>query len=439
MSQSKLLKKILSNSALLIVEKLLTMSLTLGITFFLTKSLSVEEWGVLSYLLAFSGLIIPLTAMGLNGLISQYLLKLPNQKSEVLGTAITIRLAGSILSAFTLYFIAKYWLIIEQETLSLLRILLIGTTTLAFTGINFYFESEMQIKFASLVRILAMLFAAIAKVWAVSTNQSLEILVTIFSLEFSFLAIFFIISYQFYAKDLPHWRWSNSIAKDLFQRCGWLIFSSVFAVIYLKIDQVMLGHYSTMTEVGQYALAAKLSEVWIFLPNALIASIYPTLVTLYKNNPEQYHLRLQQSSDGLFLLALFIAIAVQFGGVWFITNLFGEEYQTAAYILQIHIWSAIFIFLRSLASRWLIIEDVVKYSLYSHVSGAIINVLLNLVLIPSMGGKGAAIATLVSYIIAGWIIFFIHNDTKKIGVIMTKSLLLPCRLILTFIIKLKKP
>jgi PST family polysaccharide transporter len=344
-----------------------------------------------------------------------------------MGTAIAIRFIGSFVTIFAFYWVLKTWFIHDPYVEKLLAIVLLGTATLAFSGINFYFESIVQAKYASSVRIVSSILAALAKVWAVVTHQDLTTIVIIFSAEFTLTALLFLCAYQFKARSLKWWRWNGTIAKEMLQRCGYLIFSSVFAMVYLKLDQVMLGQMTSMEEVGQYAIAARLSEVWVFVPTALVASAYPAIAKLYQDKSPNYQKQLQQSNDILFGLSLSLAIVVQLFGTWLITLIFGDKYADAAVILQIHIWSSVFIFMRTLASRWLILEDLVKFSLYSHIAGALVNVVFNYLLIPEFGAIGAAYATLISYASAGWLIFYVNRKTRLIGNIMTRSLLFPLR------------
>ena len=80
-------------------------------------------------------------------------------------------------------------------------------------------------------------------------------------------------------------------------------------------------------------------------------------------------------------------------GVW-------NKYSEAATLLAIHIWASIFIFMRSVFSKWIVAEDLLRFSLITHGAGAVIVFVINSLLIPAMGGMGAAIATLISYAMA---------------------------------------
>ena len=107
--------------------------------------------------------------------------------------------------------------------------------------------------------------------------------------------------------------------------------------------------------------------------------------------------------------------------------MFGEVYKNAASILMIHIWAALFIFMRALFSRWIVIEDVLIFSMITHGSGALLNIVLNYILIPQYGGEGAAYATLFSYATSSYFALLLYFKTRPIFWMMTKSLFSPLR------------
>ena len=81
-------------------------------------------------------------------------------------------------------------------------------------------------------------------------------------------------------------------------------------------------------------------------------------------------------------------------------------------MLQIHVWAGCFIFVRALISQHLIITGNEPLSLLSHGVGAILNVLLNMWLIPIYGIEGAAWATLISYAYASFFFLLFAKSTR---------------------------
>ncbi|MNI74122.1 hypothetical protein D3C73_1301880 [compost metagenome] len=92
-------------------------------------------------------------------------------------------------------------------------------------------------------------------------------------------------------------------------------------------------------------------------------------------------------------------------------------------MLSIHIWSGIFVFLGTASSQYLVAEGFTKISFYRTAAGALINILLNLVLIPRYGGVGASIATLIACFVSTFYLLLIPK-TRQQGIMMLKSLLL---------------
>ena len=219
--------------------------------------------------------------------------------------------------------------------------------------------------------------------------------------------------------------WCNG--SSLLKQSKWMILSGIASIIYLKIDQVMLTEMVSASENGVYAVASRISEVWYFFSIALVASFFPTLLKTKNDDFSKYKAQLQRLSDILFTSAIVIAITLTFLSDWLIVFLFGAEYIAAGQILSLHIWAGVFVFMRALLSKWLLAEDLIIFSLVTHGVGAIINVLLNYWLIPLLQGEGAAIATVISYAFASYIVLFFHRSTWPMAKIMTKSLLLPIR------------
>jgi O-antigen/teichoic acid export membrane protein len=200
----------------------------------------------------------------------------------------------------------------------------------------------------------------------------------------------------------------------------------VAEVIYLRIDIVLLERLRGVQEAGTYAVAARLSEVWYMVPVALMGAVFPALWNR-RADAQAYQRGLQESLDALCALALGLAVFMQVAGGPLVDLLFGSRFAASAPVLKIHIWAGVFIFMRALLSRWLLAEDLLRFSLLTHVAGASTNVALNFVLIPTHGAVGSAIATVVSYASAGWLALFLSERTRPMGWMMARSLLLPLR------------
>ena len=203
---------------------------------------------------------------------------------------------------------------------------------------------------------------------------------------------------------------------------GWpLIFTSALVMMQMKIDQVMLRQILNSESVGQYAAAAKLSEASYFLPMIIVSSLWPAIIKSKQMGEDIYLARLQKLYDLMSIMALSIAVVLSLFAEFFIILLFGENYAEAAPILQIHAWAAVFAYIGVVSGCYLINEGMTRKNVYRALLGLAANVMLNYFLIPVYGGKGAAIATLVSLMVTNYLYDAFDKDLRGQFVMKTKS------------------
>jgi len=414
----------LRNACWLLMEKGLLLGSGFLFTIILTRFWSVTQLGEYQFLLALIALLLPFSNLGLNSLVSRELVTRSEHTDTIMGTAIALRLLGALFGAL-LFAILSFWLV-ASELHPLFFVLLLAQLTHALGAIDYYFEAKVQSKVSAVIRTCVGLSFMLIKLVLVMRGAGFYTVLLVTLFEWLALGVMWLLVYRLYHKRLKQLSWCRLQAKRYLSRCGWLILSSIAAIVYLKIDQVMLGMMHSSASVAFYSLASRLSEVWYLVPGILVASFYPALIRA-KQEQVGYQAKLQKLCDYLCWAAITIALVMTLIAPVLVPLLFGDSYYSVVAILQIHIWAGVFIFMRALLSKWLLIEDIPKYSLVTHGSGAVINLILNALLIPNYGAVGAAWATLVSYAMASYLGLFIFPKTRCMGVLMTQSLLLPLR------------
>ena len=418
--------KEISSSIWLVGEKLFTLTVNLVIMLMIARSLGPESYGTLNYLLAIIALLAPIPALGLNSLITKEVLNRVSEREKIIGTSLMIRLLGSIAGLAIITTLCFVTNIANGNNTSL--ILLAVANIFAATGvIDFYLQAKMLNQAVVKMRVVVMLIANSMRLFGLYLNVGVEFYILVACLELILTGIGFLVLYHMNTKSLFKLAPKLSEGRYLLGKSSWLLLSGIAAIIYLKMDQVMLGLLSNQTQVGIYSVASRLSEVWYFIPTAIVVSFFPKLIKL-KSSP-RYLIELQKLNDVLFLLAVLVAIPTTLLAKPVIILLFGEEYQAAGIVLSIHIWAGVFIFMRTLLSKWLINENLLKFSLITQITGAMFNVLLNFWLIPLYGAIGAAVATVISYASASYFALFFHKSTLPMAKVMSKSFLLPIRLV----------
>jgi len=194
-------------------------------------------------------------------------------------------------------------------------------------------------------------------------------------------------------------------------------------MVYMRIDQIMIKNMINDEAVGYYSSAVRLCEAWYFIPVTLCNSLFPAIVNAKTVSEEFYNNRLQKLYDILAWMAIGIAVPVTIFSPQIIQLLFGNDFSPASPVLTIYIWAGVAVFLGVASSQYLINENLTKLSFSRTFAGMVVNVILNLILIPYYGIVGSAIATLISYTIATFSIFTSKKTTQQVKM-MLKSLFL---------------
>jgi len=225
--------------------------------------------------------------------------------------------------------------------------------------------------------------------------------------------------------SIKAWRFKAATAVRLLKDSWPMFFSMVMTVIYLRIDQVMLGDMAGSVELGFYSVAVRLTEIWMFIPIAVCSSVYPAVVEAATISEELFYSHLQKLYNLMALIAYLIAVPVMFASGWLIEILYGAAYSKAGSLLAILIWSLLFTNLGGAREVFLLSKNWTRTYLGCMMAGGVVNIGLNYLLIPVYGAMGAVIATCFSYWLAVHGICFIIKPLRKTGWMMTRAIIYP--------------
>ncbi|MDP1256699.1 flippase [Klebsiella quasipneumoniae] len=414
------------NSLWLLSERVITILFTFTVGIFLARYLGPNDFGVYNYLISIITLLSPLTALGLNAVVVRDLVDAQREDNDdtnvILGTSCVLRFFGGLFACASLLFVDIYFNISQNNTLWLV-LLASANIFSCFQVVDFWLQSKVNSKYSAILRLSIFITSSLVKLISIIFfSCGLKTILIIQTFEVLASGVLYVPLYKYLKGKIFNWSYNKNKAKTLMSKSWWLILSGVAEVLYLKIDQIMLGMINGYSTVATYAVAARLSEAWYFFPTIITASFFPLLILAKKESEEKYKHTLLDLSRKLFFCALIISIFITIIAHTAINILYGEAYAESATILIIHIWASLFVFMRAVLSKWLVIENMLPFSLVTHISGAIVNIILNLILIPKMGGIGSAIATVISYSISSYFSLFIFKRTRVMGWIMTKAI-----------------
>ena len=416
-------QKILKNIGWLFFDRIFRMGMGLVVGAWVARYLGPSDFGIFNYLLATIGILTPFASLGLENMVVKELVENPSKAKIIMSTAITLRLISGLIAfavCVTIFYFLKGD---EPQTLYIGIILALTLIAQALISIELYYQSKVASRIAVISQSVAYIIANVLKVVLILSGASLIAFAVVTALEMTLGGLFMLYSLKRFSKQSLAIALDKVLAKDLMVR-GWpLIFSGFMIMIYMRIDQIMLGEMVNDHEVGMYSAALKISEIWYIIPAILCNSFFPSIIDGKKLSQKIYFKKFQRLFDILFLISLAIAIGVTIFSDLIIDILYGEQYSGAALILTIHIWAAVFVFLGVGGNNFFIIENLQIKTFTRTALGAIANIILNMILIPKYLAVGAAIATLISQFLSSYAFDLLSRKTYVLFKMKTRSML----------------
>jgi len=395
------LQKILSNIVWLSMDRVLRLGITAVVGVWMARYLGPEQFGLLNYAAAFVALFTPLATLGLDSILVRDILGDDEATRHVtLGTAFAMRCAGSVAGALGATALISFTRPGDQFTLVLVLLSALGMFALAFDVIDLWFQSQVKVKFAVYAKNGAFLVMSAVRVALLLMRAPLIAFAAATLAELLLGAAALVYMYHRRGQHMRTWRVRVDRAL-LFLHDGWpLAFATLGTILYMRIGQVMLGDILTDREVGEYSVAIRLAEAWYFLPVAITASVFPSILAAKRTDAVQYARRMKILYGALSAIALAVAIPTSFFAQAIVTVLFGAQYAAGGPVLAIYVWASLPVFLGIASSQYLIAENRTGVALFRTITGSVVNIVLNLALIPQFGTTGAAVAALIAYTIA---------------------------------------
>jgi O-antigen/teichoic acid export membrane protein len=401
-----------------LAERLVSLLVALATNMIFARELGPTSYGALAFVLATSSVLGPIAKFGIGGRLTVALLKDPANSEQLTDAAITWRLLGGVLAilvTLTLTFFAPTL----PSTPSVL-VMCICQSLAIYSVLEFRFDSSLRAAKLLLPRI-SMLFAfAAIKCVAVLSGGSVLTVVLLIALELLFGSL---VTLAVYYREFAHFpkpaRFSAGVAA-FGPGTVWLVTSGLMEIVYLKVDIFILKFFESDAQIGIYSVAARIAELAFVLPPLMATPILSGALQSRRST-----LMSHRAARGFGTLLFFLGISTSLMLLILSPLLplaLGNEYRSSSGILAVYCWCVPFIFLRALLSRLLILRDLLRFSLYTTVIGAILNVIINIILIPAFGLYGAAIATVISYSAAGWLSLYCFSGTQDLARLLTRSI-----------------
>jgi O-antigen/teichoic acid export membrane protein len=420
--QRPALANIVGNVAWLSADKVVRMGVGLVVGVWLARYLGPGSYGLFNFAGAFVGLFGALATMGLPAIVVRDLVQVPGRARETLGTVFVLHLLGALVACVVI--VALISVVRPDDPLAKAAVAIMSLTLLARVGdiARYWFEAQVLSKYVVWVENGVYLVMAAVKVGLILAGAPLLVFIWAALVEVLVAAGVLLAVYVRKTGGLRGHAVRSTRMHQLLRDSWPLAMSTLAIAVYMRIDQIMLGQLVGDSAVGVYAAAVRVSEIWYFVPLAIVSSVFPSIIRARGVSQEFYDRRWQQLYDLMTLLAVGVALPMTFVSGWLIQLLFGAPYAAAGPVLAVHVWGSLFVFLGVASSQWFVIENRQLWSMHRTLAGAVTNVGLNVLLIPAFGVMGAASATVISYGVSAFAYDGLQRGTRGMLLMKIRSL-----------------
>ena len=415
-------KKEIKNAGWIIGERVVQMILSLVIGVLSARYLGPDNYGSLNYTSSFITFISSVATLGMEGVIIKKMIAQPEKEGQFLGGCIILRSISSVLCSVVVVGAVAILDMGDSEKLILISLQSIQLIFQVLNIFDSWFQRYLKSKYISIAKILASIVVMGYKLYLLVTAKSVIWFAFSNSLTAIVIAIILLVFYKRSKGPALVWNIKSGIyvLKDSYH----YIFSGLMVALYGQMDKIMIGKMLSDTSVGLYTTGMAICGMWIFVPTAIINSFRPTILSLKQSGQiDLYNRRLRQLYSFVIWLCIAVSAFICICAPVIISLLYGDEYMGAVNTLRIAIWCETFSMIGTARGIWILAEDKNKYVKYYLAIGVIVNLLLNFIMIPTLGIEGAAIATLITQVVTSLVAPIVFKSTRMHTKIVLESII----------------
>lgn len=410
------------NAGWLIGGRIVQMLISLIVGVLTARYLGPGNYGLVNYGSAYVSFFSSLCTLGINSIIVKDFVDYPEEQGVTIGSTLIARAASSFLSAIMIVSVSSIVDSEEPITIAVVALCSIALLFQVFDTFNYWFQYRYQSKVTAIAILVAYIVTAVYRIVLLLLGAKVQSFALASSVDYVVLGLFYFIAYKKSGGPALKFSWAKT--KSLLGNSYHYILSGMMVAIYGQTDKFMLKQMLNETYVGYYSTATAICSMWVFVLSAVIDSMNPTIMRLYKTDYEQYEKKNKQLYAIVFYVSIFVSVLFLIFGDLAIRILYGEEYAPAGLPLKIITWYTAFSYLGVARNAWIVCEGKQKYLKYMYLSAAIINVLLNFVFIPILGASGAALASLITQVCTCIILPLFFKEMRRNSVLMLQAIML---------------
>lgn len=402
------------------LEQVLRVASNLFVFAIIVRHYGAIEIGEYAYTISVVSILVVFAKFG----TEQIILKDFSDESQQINQTFSFAILQLAMFSIVVFFLslAAFSFFVNLSELMLLALILILIQPVIVSTL--YFQAQSKLHLISMLNVIVIIMTSVFKIICVFYNLGIEMIVVSYLFEQSLTGLFLLIYLVSASRVKIDFRFKlrefQCLSKSLLIKSLPLLISSLSIIIYMRTDQIMIGLLHDSSEVGLYAVAIKIYEATLIFP-VIITTYFAPKIYKKKNSGGCYHEMLSQIFLIVMLYNALVVIFVVLLGERVITTFFGNDFLLSFSILIVLTISGVFASIGIARGPWVIVEGIQKLSMYYIVVGALSNVILNYIFIPSFGALGAAYASAISQFIVAFVSPCVFRKTRLFYILFLSS------------------
>ncbi len=427
--------KIVTNATWIVCCRVVQAILNMVISMMTARYFGPSNYGLINYVASIVAFFVPIMQLGFRSTLVQEFISRPEKEGTVLGTSTVMNVLSAILCMIG---VGSFVLITNGNESETIIVCVLYSTILLFQAtemIQYWFQSKLLSKYTSIISLCAYCIISLYKIFLMITGKSIYWFALSNALDYLLISVGLFLVYKKVGKQPL--TFSFKMAGELLSKSKFYIVSSMMVTVFGHVGSVALEMFCDKEAVGFYTAAITCAGMTGFAFNAVIDSARPMILSYRQSD----YLRFQKSVEGLYSVIFYSSvlqsIVICILAPLIVHVMYGSAYHAAIEPLQIITWYSIFSYLGPVRNIWILAEEKQRYLWIINLVGAMFSILSNILLIPSWGVAGAAIAALITQIFTNVIMGWFIKPLRKNNKLMFKGL--NPRNIYELLMLLKKP
>lgn len=377
--------------------------------------LGPADFGNLNFIESFFTLLMGISIFGMDViLVKKFLIQKDNDhKEKIFINGFILIFLSSLFSILFSIILINHFLNFRYQ--SLLILVLFSALFNPFTVSEFHLVAYNKIRVISILRTIIFIIISFLKITIVYLKLSINYFVFIIIVE---TITFSILIYSFNFIKFKLSLIDINLIKGLLKEGAVIFLYGIGALLYSRIDILMIQNLLPENDLGYYSAAFKLYSFLLFIPGIIALSLFPRIIS--ENNIKSTFI--SKSFKFSFYLGLILFLFLFFSGDKIIEILYGSEFNLSKGLFKVLILAYLITSFSSVYIKVVYSKNLQNRLVYKIIIGLILNILLNLLLIRKFGVYGAAYSTILALFFLEFIYDFFDPKLREISILKLKSI-----------------